>query len=87
MELSGASLRGSSTCGLLRHFKSKHAVLKPELLLKCEMSHKKISFKLVSVEASGGVGFVGIEVKSQKDCSHLLRWQRLHKEVSKLTVD
>ena len=86
MGLPGASLRSSSTCGLLRHFKSKHAVLKPELLLKCEMSYKKISFKLVSVEASGGVGFEGIEVKSQKDCSHLLRWQRLHKEVSKLTV-
>ena len=66
MELSGASLRGSSTCGLLRHFKSKHAVLKPELQLKCEMSHKKISFKLVSVEASGGVGFVAIEVKVRK---------------------
>ena len=63
MELSGASLRGSSTCGLLRHFKSEHAVLKPELQLKCEMSHKKISFKLVSVEASGGVGFVAVEVK------------------------
>lgn len=87
MGLPGASLRSSSTCGLLRHFKSKHAVLKPELLLKCEMSYKKISFKLVSVEASGGVGFEGIEVKRQKDCSHLLRWQRLHKEVSKLTVD
>ena len=80
MELSGASLRGSSTCGLLRHFKSKHAVLKPELQLKCEMSHKKISFKLVSVEASGGVGFVAIEIKIQKGCSHLHRWQRLHKK-------
>ena len=80
MALSGASLRGSSACGLLRHFKSKHAVLKPELQLKCEKSHEKISFKLVSVEASGGVGFVAIEVKIQKGCSHLHRWQRLHKK-------
>ena len=67
--------------------KSKHAVLKLELHVICKRSQEELTFKLVSVEASGGVGFVGIEVKSQKDCSHLHRWQRLHKEISKLTVD
>jgi hypothetical protein len=65
-ELSSASLLVSSTCELLHHFKSKHAVLKPELQLKCEMSHKEISLMLVSVEASGGVGFVAVEVKVRR---------------------
>tara|TARA_B110000908_G_scaffold107553_1_gene126371 strand:+ start:2343 stop:2486 length:144 start_codon:yes stop_codon:yes gene_type:complete len=30
------------------------------------MSHKEISFLLVSVEASGGVGFVAVEVKVRR---------------------
>jgi hypothetical protein len=62
-ELSRTSLRVSSTCELLCHFKSKHSVPKPELQLKSEMSHKEIYFKLVSVEASRDVAFVAIEVE------------------------
>ena len=64
--MSRASLRVSSTCALLHHFKSKHAALKPELQLNGEMSHKEVFFKLVSAEASGDVGFVAIEVKVRK---------------------
>jgi hypothetical protein len=53
--------------------KSKHAVLKLELHVICKRSQEELTFKFVSVEASGGVGFVATEVKVRRIVANCLK--------------